>query len=84
MISRYKIVRMPIRLIKPISRGRFRVDQKRVAEYRRMLQDELKLLPIDVGPRLADGRWQLLCGRHRLMAAKLEGANTIEVGLSTT
>jgi hypothetical protein len=71
--------RLPLSSIKTIARGSWKMEPERVARYRRMLREGKKPPPIQVTFRLPDGRWQLFDGRHRLRAARLEHAKTIEV-----
>ena len=71
--------RMRIELIRPMVRGLWPMEPELVTAYRRMLREGKKPPPVKLGHRLAGGRWQLVDGRHRLKAAKLEGAKTIKV-----
>jgi ParB-like chromosome segregation protein Spo0J len=43
-----------------------------------MLHAGLRAPAVELGPRLADGRWQLLDGFHRLAAEREEGATHVE------
>ena len=43
-----------------------------------MLRDGRRPPPVQLLPRLGDGRWQLDDGAHRMMAARLEGKKQVE------
>jgi hypothetical protein len=51
--------------IRPL-RGKDKIDRKRVTAYRQMLRAGMRPPPITLDIRLADGRWRLFDGRHRL------------------
>ena len=77
-----KAKRIRINSIAPIRRGIWPMEPARVSRYRKMLRDGHEPPPLIVGERLADGRWQLIDGRHRLRAAILEGRKTVEAHMT--